>query len=781
MPNYGSAWFIYTKLMILPLIAIIWMGLFGGLLLSHIYQPAGKKPKRAWLTALELPEGGLTGSRRELLIISAAGLFLELLMIRWISSEISIFAYFKNFVLIACFLGFGMGAYLCRRPINLLSTLGPMVYFVLLIKLPWPELRELVRRITGLLGSTTEVDVWGVPTLPAGQESLAGLAVVLALVVPMFALLSISLIPIGQATARLMEGARDGILGYSLNIAGSLLGILLYTVLCLFYQPPAAWFAVAGLLLVLGFRTWKIRVAVVAVSAFAVALVSLPDSNATVEQIMVEGLDTVGGHTEWSPYQKLHWAETKYQGETVAYQLMTNDNWYQYVVNLSDSFILLHKDLFGGVPPEWNAYNMPYHFYRNPPAVLVLGSGMGNDVAAALRNGAGRVTAVEIDPMIIQLGKRLHPEHPYADPRVTIVNDDARSYMQNGTDRFDLITFSLLDSHTTSSHYSNIRIDNYVYTLEALKAAKRLLSPEGVMVVKFQVAKPFIAGRLKSTLTEVFGVEPVQFGVDQSFNASPGTFFVSGNRQRIAAAIQEPGLKHHLETHAQVPMADARITTDNWPFFYQRAPGLPSSVILISLVLAAVCWLLMKRAAVPVREIQWPFFFLGAGFMLMESQIVSRMALLFGTTWLVNSITIFGVLLLIVSANLLERAGLRIPTSAVYAGLFATLLIAYVVPVSDLLAESRAVRIAGAIAVLCGPVFFASIIFIRTFAAAGFAGAALGSNLFGALVGGLLESLSMWIGLRPLLFLAASLYLLAYLASRKQSAPAPVGSAVPVS
>jgi len=165
----------------------------------------------------------------------------------------------------------------------------------------------------------------------------------------------------------------------------------------------------------------------------------------------------------------------------------------------------------------------------------------------------------------------------------------------------------------------------------------------------------------------------------------------------------------------------------------------------------------------------------------MESQIVSRMALLFGTTWLVNAITISGILFLIVGANMLERAGLRVPTPVVYAGLFAALLVAYAVPVSDLLAESRALRVAGAIAVLCGPIFFASIIFVRKFAAAGFTGTALGSNLFGALVGGLLESLSMWIGLRPLLFLAAALYLRAYLTSRKQDAAASIQSPVPVS
>ena len=759
--------------MILALIAIIWGGLFGALTLFQIYRPAGKKPQPRWLTMLELPSSALSGSRRELLVISVAGLFLELLMIRWISSEITIFAYFKNFVLIACFLGFGLGAHLCRQPINMTALFGPMVYFGLIVKLPWPALRELVQKLTALLGSTTEVDIWSAPTLPWNMETLGGLVVTMTVVVPFFALLALTFIPIGQATARLMENANDGILGYSINIVGSLVGVLLYTGLCLFYQPPSIWFAVAGVLLVLGFRSTRVRVAAIAVFGFCALMASLPESNRSVEELMTPGLGTTGGSTRWSPYQKLHWAATTENGETVAYQLMTNDSWYQYVVDLSDRFILSHPKLFDGVPPEWNAYNMPYHFYRNPPAVLVLGAGMGNDVAAALRNGASRVTAVEIDPMIIQLGQRLHFEHPYSNPRVTIVNDDARSYMQNAKDRFDLITFSLLDSHTTSSHYSNIRIDNYVYTREALTAAKNLLKPGGIMVLKFQVGKPFIAGRLKATLTEIFGVDPVQFGVDKSFNVSPGTFFVSGDRQRIAQAIEEPGLRHHIETHADVPIQSAPITTDDWPFFYQHAPGLPSSVILISLVLAIVCWQLAQRTAVPVSELAWPFFFLGAGFMLMESQIVSRMALLFGTTWLVNSITISGLLLLIVGANILERAGLRIPTPAVYAGLFVTILIAYFVPVSALLIESRALKLAGAILVLCGPVLFASILFIRMFAATSFRGSALGSNLLGALVGGLLESLSMWIGLRALLFLAVLLYAAAYFAShRKQRARA---------
>ncbi|HTC34177.1 MAG TPA: hypothetical protein VK724_12440 [Bryobacteraceae bacterium] len=759
--------------MILALVAAVWAGLFTSALLFQVYRPAGKKPLARWMTALELPPGALPDSNVRLMIVSVLGLFLELLMIRWISSELTIFAYFKNFVLIACFLGFGLGAHLARQPVNLLSLFAPMGYFVLLIKLPWGQLRLLIQQLTSLLGSTTEVDVWGVPNLAWNQDTFTGLACTLALVIPLFSLLSLIFIPIGQITARMLERSADGIKGYSINILGSLLGVLLYTGLCMFYQPPSIWFLVAGVLMLVAIGvSRRLRWAAVITTVFCIAMVSLPTSNRSIRDVLASDMGTGETHTEWSPYQKLNWAATTYKGETVAYQLMTNDSWYQYVVDLSDNFVRARQGLFQGVPPEWNAYNMPYHFYRNPPSVLVLGSGMGNDVAAALRNGAGSVTAVEIDPLILKLGKQLHFEKPYSDARVKIVNDDARSYMQNSHDHFDLMMFSLLDSHTTSSHYSNIRIDNYVYTREALTAAKKLLKPDGIMVVKFQVGKAFIAGRLKSTLTEVFGAVPLQFGVDQSFNVSPGTFFVAGDAARIAAAIEEPGLKKQIETHHDIREAEAQITTDDWPFFYQRAPGLPSSVVLIALVLGIVCWHLMKRTAIPVTEIAWPFFFLGAGFMLMESQIVSRMALLFGTTWIVNSITISGLLLLIVVANILERAGLGIPTPIAYGGLFAAILVAYSVPVSALFFESHELKIAAAIAVLCSPVFFASIIFIRTFAAARFSGSALGSNLLGSLVGGLLESLSLWMGLRSLLLLAMVLYALAYLAQRRVHAAA---------
>jgi hypothetical protein len=56
-------------------------------------------------------------SYRQLVLVSFLSLFVEMLMIRWVSSEIRIFAYFKNFVLVACFLGFGLGCYLDRKSV----------------------------------------------------------------------------------------------------------------------------------------------------------------------------------------------------------------------------------------------------------------------------------------------------------------------------------------------------------------------------------------------------------------------------------------------------------------------------------------------------------------------------------------------------------------------------------------------------------------------------------------------------------------------------------------
>jgi hypothetical protein len=170
--------------------------------------------------------------------------------------------------------------------------------------------------------------------------------------------------------------------------------------------------------------------------------------------------------------------------------------------------------------------------------------------------------------------------------------------------------------------------------------------------------------------------------------------------------------------------------------------------------------LTFRRLKESQEEIQWHFFFLGAAFMLVEVQIISKLALLFGTTWLVNSIVITTLLLFILFSNLIVSRFPDFPRALAYAGLFGTLTLNYLLPTNALFYESLLTRAAISTAVYSAPIFFAGIIFISSFKQVGFQAEAFGSNLLGALVGGLLESLSFLIGIKALVLVAALLYFL---------------------
>jgi len=742
-----------------PMILLLAIGILANAYLYLHYRGSRplNEPVRGFLQRWEFTPQALGGfSFGRLALVSVLGLFLELLTIRWISSEIRLFAYFKNFVLIACFLGFGLGAYLCRRRINLLLMLLPLLALGLIVQLPWPQFRELVGRLPMLIGSLSQVNFWSAKTYGWNVIAVGGLGAATTVVVLVFGLITFAFIPVGQLVGWYLENAKRGILAYTVNISGSLAGILLYTGICFLDLPPAIWFAVAGGFLAFYFRKVR-RLMVTTAAGFAV----------------IVGLACLGPgrptQVYWSPYQKLAITPRTEAGDLLSYIVNTNGNWYQHILNLSPEFVTAHPGLFKDVPVEWNTYNVPYHFSPHPGSVLVLGSGTGNDVAAALRNGAGRVVAVEIDPLILKLGRRLHFEKPYQSPRVDAVLDDARSYLQTSDEQFDLIMFSLLDSHTTSSHFTNIRIDNYVYTREALEQARRHLRDTGLMVVKFQVAMPWIAGRLEGLLEQVFGDKPLQFWVPEANYSTQGTFFVSGSPERIAQIQSDPALAEYMRAHPPYPMQAVELTTDDWPYFYQKERGIPATVAFISVILVVFCWLFLRQTGVTVGSIRWHFFFLGAGFFLLEAQIVSKMALLFGTTWAVNSIVIAGLLLLIVGSNILVDYRPEIPLIVGYGGIFASILLSYCIPLEAFFFKSLILKSVLATLTLCLPVFFAGIVFIRSFAREGFSGEALGSNLLGALVGGLLESLSYWSGIRSLLVLAAILYLGSWIALRARA------------
>ena len=400
--------------------------------------------------------------------------------------------------------------------------------------------------------------------------------------------------------------------------------------------------------------------------------------------------------------------------------------------------------------------------------MLIVGAGSGNDAAAALRGGAQHVTAVEIDPVIVDMGQRLHPERPYASPRVTLVNDDARSFFATTDATFDLIIFGLLDSHTTTA-MTNARLDHYVYTQESITRARSLLAEGGVMVLSFEATKPFIADRMASGLKEVFGSEPLVFRIPPGAAGWGGVMFVTGDQEviresltqqtRLASQIEQWQTAHPIQSTYSTPT-----TTDDWPYLYLEARRIPTLYYLLALLMAGLLLLTGSRQLnVPTltsdwNRSHWHFFLLGAAFLLLEVQNISKASVVLGNTWWVNAVVISGILLMILVANGVAARFPRLPDHVVTACLIGSCVALYFIDLASfafLPYVTKAV-IVGTLTTL--PMAFAGIIFIRSFAGVERKDFALGANLIGALVGGLLQSITFIIGIKGLLLIVTGLY-----------------------
>jgi hypothetical protein len=368
-------------------------------------------------------------------------------------------------------------------------------------------------------------------------------------------------------------------------------------------------------------------------------------------------------------------------------------------------------------------------------------------VSAALRTTDRHIDAVEIDPTILGLGKTLHAERPYESPRVTISNDDARSFFERARQRYALIVFGFLDSHTLLSSFSSVRLDNFIYTRESLARARQLLLPGGRLCLSFASNTPWIHQRLIALVSEAFGRPALT-------ESPPPPYDGAVLYQNTNLPASEP-----------LGVAPVEVSTDDWPFLYLRARTIPAhywGFIAIILVLGVEALLLLPRGS---RRLRLPYFLLGAAFFLIETSNVVRLSLLFGSTWWVNVVVFSGILVLVLLANLTRLRTDRLRAPALFALLLLTVAAAYLVPTQTLLAiDSSWWRGVAAVAVFLGPVYFAALLFATLIKGEASFYEAYGSNILGAMVGGACEYLALVVGFRALLLLTLGLYLLAALA-----------------
>ncbi len=679
-----------------------------------------------------------------LLLVSVAGLYLEIVLIRWIGTEVKIFAFFQNLSLMVCFLGFGVGCFSSKKRGSLLVSLAAITTLVAVFNLPFKPWHDFLQSVSSILSYTPDAALWGTAHLKLSPPAYYQFFISSLLVVALCLMLQcLAMIPLGRWVGYYLEAAPDTVTAYSVNLLGSLTGIWLLAILASFWLSPSYWF-IAAFVLILFARPFSWLSGLVACALLAITLLALRPAN--------------GDSVYWSPYQKLSVISVGDQ----QYTINVNNEGYMTIANESPGFLARNPDLASAY--QDSSYDSFFQFAQSVNRVLVIGSGAGNDVAAALRHGASRVDAVEIDPLISTLGARLHPEQPYASPKVHLITNDARNFLRQSHEKYDVIIFGLLDSHTEFSGYSNMRVDNYVYTEESFRDARRLLNNNGILILKFGVRPPWtwMGQRFYAMLSHIFPHPPVTYYCPQIAAQLSAAVFIESDssylwdkglsNQESAFLSSHPPPFPLTVDHAPPP------TTDDWPYVYHFGHSIPRAYFTVSAVILLMAFYLVGPFFAPKESSTWQFFLLGAGFLLMETQLVTRLALYFGTTWLVNCIALTGILTVLLLSNVYVK--LRRPGNLgiYYAFLCVTLVANYGIPWTRVSGSGTQVGILICFA-YCVPFFFAGVIFTESFRRFAGRSSAFGANMLGAVAGGLAQNLSFIIGMKALLLIAAAIYL----------------------
>ncbi len=701
-------------------------------------------------------------------------LLLEVALIRWMPAYVRLLAYFSNFILLASFLGIGIGCLLApaRRglftwfPAILIVVIGT-VYFVRL-EIAVPESGSIYFT-SGTTGPRVTV------------ESTLLLPVMFVIVAALFAALA-------QRMAREMA-ALPPLRAYTVNLAGSLAGVVAFALMSWMEWPPVVWFGVACATAVPLLASWpglKLRPAERLPIHLVLNLVLLAASLGLVH-VMARG-------TLWSPYYRI---DVRQVGNDTVVDV--NNIFHQSMAPLA------HKEYF---------YEWPYTTFPStqptPQAeptllraggesfedVLILGAGSGTDVAAALKHRVRHVDAVEIDPAILRLGLQRHPDQPYQDPRVTMVTDDARHFLRTTQKKYDLVVFALIDSLTMQSSFSGVRLESYMFTEESFRAVRERLKPDGLLVVYNYFRERWLVDRLANTAAVAFGEEP-RVHVHEA-RAYLGVLMAG---PRLAQLASEPVVPDRVtafgQSHEPAParrhQRDRSIepATDDWPFLYLRDRHIPShylgalALILVVSVAAIVATMRVSKPKPPsppalkppspqapkpsVSVWSWQFFLLGAGFMLLETRAITQFALLWGSTWVVASLAIASVLTMALAANyVVSRREITRPW-IVGGALVALLAVNFLIPVGRIAFDSRAVESAFYAVLMFSPILCAGLLFGSAIKRSTSVARDYGTNLLGAMVGGVGEYLSLVTGFRTLLILIAACYLAALAARQSEN------------
>lgn len=799
----------------------------------------------------------------ELFIISFLVLFLELVCIRWFPVHVLFLTFFVNLVLLACFVGMSIGCLLANRSTSYIYNtpywLGLTIILALIIDKYSGSLIYSV-----LMGDQSQTDIvyFGTEVAASYKNRLPFAIPIEVFAAVYFAMIVAIFVGPGQEMGRAFNRIPQRTTAYSANLLGSLAGIAAFAVCSYFRIPPPVWFGIVSIIILrwIWIRYYSLdnnildskiiiknytlyRIIKFIFIIFPIVL-TIPTSGILNNQEKL---------TIWSEYYRIDYIPAKQM-------IVTNLIAHQLIEPQSQ-------------PPEAAIpYALPYllqrelHHHDGTLAwpdfrrILIIGAGCGNDVARALlfasKHPDLHIDAVEIDPVIQQLGMWYHTDQPYSDPRVHVTINDGRNFLRQAPDStYDLVIFALVDSLVLQSGYTSLRLESYLFTLESFYDVKRILKPQGIAVIYNVFRQGWITARLREQLRAAFGgVEPVIIATPprseirlNHFLPHTGVSIFSGGEEVLAPLrqafvshqdqavrfwypwnvgiqaevdpnvprtrkaqfgttpppmppIEEGSDDSQLEDKSKSPTwiglypaivedsnGSLKLATDDWPFLYTRFPSIPNltlrSMILIAGLSVILWWLYggwhMWRPGTSdsgtqhVMPVEWGLlvrsFFLGAGFMLLETKAVVQMALLFGGTWMVNTAVFAAILLMSLLSNLYVIWTQPRRLEIYYGGLILSLLAGLWITPTAFLGWSGSIQVLAACVLTFLPIAFAGVVFATTLRRTEQPDRLIGANIAGAILGGLSENTSVIWGFSGLLIVACGFYMISMLGGYARS------------
>jgi hypothetical protein len=324
--------------------------------------------------------------------------------------------------------------------------------------------------------------------------------------------------------------------------------------------------------------------------------------------------------------------------------------------------------------------------------VLILGAGAGRDVLMARLAGADRITAVEINPALVELTRdtAAYNGNIFDLPGIDTVVTDGRNFVERTDEIYDLIYANIVYSQAAAPGHSALS-ESYIFTREALRtywhhlsengrmgfathhgieglrlviAALDMLQREG-MTIQQALQHVALASRRSGdaqTRTSVVLVtrqpwtpEATRAFVDAAHDVDAGLLYLPGFQELGLEGLATGAVTLDEYIAANADLYNYDPTTDDKPFFYQFDAGLPpglSDLLLVSVLVAFgyLAWLVFFF--VRRDQLQWkraslaPYFaLLGAAFLLIEIPLIQRFNLLLGQPVL-SLVAVIGALLI---------------------------------------------------------------------------------------------------------------------------------------